>query len=115
MSTKSDFDFAEFITDLDHGQVNARLGKEMREINEAVEETGLVGTLTITIKVKRDASHAFVRCESKAKIPKLPNNAALFYFGEGGALHREDPKQLKLKHLDEPAAPLRVLKDEKKN
>ncbi len=94
--------FSEFITDLSHGQVEQRLTQELAELVEAVEGTGKIGTLTLKIHVKREGSVAAVVCESSMKKPKDPMHGTIMHFGNNGALLREDPRQLKLKNLDQP-------------
>jgi hypothetical protein len=97
-------DFATFINDLDYGNVNARLGEQLSKLVAAVNEVGKQGTLTLKIIVKKDSSCALVSAECTTKIPEHPLNGSMFFFGEdGNSLHREDPRQLKLKNLDKPA------------
>jgi len=95
----TNFDFAEFITDLDGGRVNQQLGEELRHIAEEVERTGQVGELNVKFKIKREGNMCAVTIESKNKVPKDPMHGSLFYFGADGELHREDPRQLKLREL----------------
>lgn len=102
-------DFATLLMDLDHGQVNAELSTRLAEIVEAVEETAKDGTLTLTLKVRKEATRAVVDVDIKGKEPRHPIPGTLFYFGADGNLSREDPKQLKLKNLDVPAT-LRTVK-----
>lgn len=101
-------DFSEFVTDLADGRVNQRLTATIAEVCEAVQETGLVGEVTVKFIIKKESSRAVVAVEIKEKIPRHPEHATLFYFGNGG-LVREDPRQLKLKGLDAPK--LKTVKD----
>lgn len=100
-------DFAEFITDLDHGRVNQQLGDELQHIAEEVERTGQSGELTIRLKVKREGTMCAITIDSKNKVPKDPMHGSLFYFGSDGQLHREDPRQMRLRNLkDQPVRDL---------
>lgn len=96
-------DFSEFITDLDHGKINQKLTEELARVVDAVEDTGLVGELTVKLKVKREGKMATVHLDIRTKCPAHPLHATLFYFGVNGELLREDPRQLSLKTLDRPA------------
>lgn len=102
-------DFSEFVTDLADGRVNQRLTATIAEICEAVQDTGLVGELNVKFTFKKESSRAIVAVEIKEKVPRHPEHATLFYFGNNG-LVREDPKQLTMKGLDAPK--FKTVKDE---
>lgn len=95
-------DFAEFITDLSHGSVNQRLTEDLAQVVEAVQETGRVGELTIKLNVKLEGGMAVVNTEIKSKAPRAPLPGTMFFVGNNGSLHREDPRQTKMKSLDAP-------------
>lgn len=96
-------DFATFITDIDYGKVNAKLGEKLSQLIAAVNEVGKAGTLTLKLNVKKENSVAIVTAECVTKIPEHPLNGSMFFFGEDGqSLHREDPRQLSLKDIDKP-------------
>lgn len=96
-------DFAKLLTEIDYGNVNLKLGKKMGELIRAVNDVGKSGSLTVTLHVKKEGNVAVVAAECKSKVPEHPMNGSIFYFGEDGStLHREDPRQLKLKNLDAP-------------
>lgn len=101
-------DFSEFVTNLADGRVNQRLTTTLAKVCEKVEETGLVGELTVKFIVKKESGRALVAVDIKEKVPKHPEHSTLFYFGND-CLLREDPKQLKLKGLDVPK--LRTVKN----
>lgn len=103
-------DFAEVITDLDHGRVNAELGRKLAKIVEAVEKTGKEGKLTLQIKVKKEGEMCMVHVEATSKRPEHPMMPSLFFFGEDGRITREDPRQLTLREIQSPK--LRTLRDE---
>jgi len=102
-------DFAEFLTNLVNGDVNNRLTDELREVTEAVHETGLVGELRIVLKIKKEGSRAMVSTDITKKVPEHPIHGTLFYFGNGG-LVRDDPRQMSMKGLEAPR--LRKVDDE---
>jgi hypothetical protein len=97
------FEFAEFVTNLDHGRVNQRLTEELKEVVAAVQETNRVGKLAIVLTVKREANQAVVVVDSKPQVPRPPHHGTLFHFGlnEEGSLVRDDPRQLSLRQLPE--------------
>ncbi|HET6613626.1 MAG TPA: hypothetical protein VFG83_16620 [Kofleriaceae bacterium] len=105
-------DFADFITDLAHGRVHQQLGEAMQRIVSAVEDTGAEGSLTIKLKVTMDGVCAKVDVDAKEKIPREKMPGSMFFFGQNGSLHREDPRQLKLKAIDDPQPNMRVVKGE---
>lgn len=95
-------DFATFITEIDYGNVNAKFGEKLSKLIAAVNDTGRSGEMTVKIAVKKEGTMAVVTASSTSKIPEHPLNGSMFFFGEGGSLHREDPRQLKLKNLEKP-------------
>lgn len=102
-------DFAEFITDLAHGDINQKLTEALAQITTAVEDTGKVGELTLKLHVKKEAKMAAVSVDFKVKVPSHPLRGTLFYIGANGELLREDPRQMSLKGLDKPK--LKTVKD----
>jgi len=105
-------DFAEFITDLAHGDINQKLTDALAEVTNAVEETGKVGELSIKFTVKKEGKMAIVAVDIKKKCPEHPLHGTLFYIGDNGELLRDDPRQLRLKGLDDSArTPLRTVED----
>lgn len=95
-------DFAQFISELAHGDFNNRMTDEMAAVVEAVEGTGLLGELTVTFKIKKEGTVAVVACEMKKKMPHHPFVGSMFYFGTNGELLSEDPRQMTLRKLDKP-------------
>lgn len=92
----------DLLEELDNGRVLERLSEEVREITEAVVETGETGALTIKLSISREAHHAVVDVSSVPKVPKHPMHGTLMFFDGKGGLTREDPRQLKLRNLNEP-------------
>ena len=95
-------DFATFITDLAHGEINQKLTEAMAEVIRAVEATNKVGELVVRFIAKRNGNMAIVATEIRKKIPEEPLTGSMFYIGDNGELFREDPRQLRLKNLDAP-------------
>ena len=95
-------DLCDLITDLDYGQVHQELSRELSELIAAVEEHGKAGSMTLTINVRPEGQMALVQVASSVKAPKKPYNASMFYYGESGSLHREDPRQMSLRGLEPP-------------
>ncbi len=95
-------DFAEWLCELDHGAVNQRLSEKLLQLGSAVQETGLAGTLTIKVSIKREGDMAKADVQVKADVPEHPMHGSLFFFGRSGSLHRDDPRQLSLRDLAPP-------------
>lgn len=95
-------DFVELVKQIDYGKANVRLSKKVTQLIAAVNDTGLAGTLTVKFNIKKENNAAIVSIDATSKIPEHPISGSLFFFGEGGTLHREDPRQLRLRELDEP-------------
>lgn len=91
-------DFAEILCELDGGSVNHKLSEKLLEIATAVEETGKEGVIKIELKVTKESDRAVVACKVEAKKPEHGNMPTLFFFN-GGALSREDARQLRLRNI----------------
>lgn len=89
-----DFDFAEFLTEFNHGELNQQLGARLREVVAAVQEHKKVGELTVKFTIKHGGSTAIVVPEIKSKTPNTAPEGAAFYVREDGALVRNDPRQV---------------------
>lgn len=102
--------FTVTLEELSHGKVLERLDEEIAIVVDAVADTTKKGHLNLKLIVAWENGMAMVTAEVSSKIPRHGLPASLFYFGEqgDGRLHREDPRQMKLKGLDSaPEAPLR--------
>ncbi len=102
-------DFGDFITDLAHGAVNQRLTEKLLEIADAVCETHNAGELILKLKIKEDGGMAVVTAAISTKKPEKAVAGTLFFFGPGGALTREDPRQLRLKQIIDVPATARIV------
>jgi len=86
---------------------------QLGEVVRAAMETGKVGALTVSLKIRPNAANAVqVECDIKAKIPVKPPAPTIFFVANGDSLVRTDPNQgvLPLKAVEPPpaAAPLRA-------
>lgn len=102
-------EFTEVLEDLAHGAVVERLTDRLGEIVHAVKETGSPGMLTLKIKVKRTGEHAAISADISCRKPELGMPETSFFFGRGGGLTREDPRQLELRDLRAAPAKPRVV------
>lgn len=92
-------DFADFLNDLDHGEVNQLLTERLRDLVSAVDETGKTGTLTLKLKLKQEGKMAVVVADVSVKKPEKDTAGTMFFFDENQGLTREDPRQLRLKRI----------------
>lgn len=101
-------EFIDILTDLDDGEVNIMLSKELPRVVAAVMETGRAGSLTLKIDIKREKRMAIVKASVSTKIPAPDSESSIFYTTEDGDLCREDPRQLALRDIPaNPPVPLR--------
>lgn len=108
--------FADFITDLDDGELAQRLTDELQQVVRGVRRTSLAGALTLKLTFKPDGRTVITTPQVTTKIPTAKSNSTVFYDTEDGALSRTDPKQLKLRHVPpRPAAPLRAVTETKED
>lgn len=101
-------EFLDVLTDLDDGKVHAQLTRMLPELVKAVMDTGKSGSLSLTIKVKRENRMLLVTSDVKTKLPQPATESTLFYATEEGVLRRDDPKQPALRHV--PMNPPAVVK-----
>lgn len=106
--TAKGMDFATFIMDLSHGDVNGALSEKLERLIDAVNQTNKGGVLTVKFTVKKEGTMATVHCDASIKLPEPSMPGTMFFFGEeAGVLMREDPRQLTLKAIATPSQPLR--------
>lgn len=97
---------AEVLRDL-AGDRYQEMTDQLAEVVRAAMETGKGGALTISIKIKPNASNAVqVECDIKAKIPTKPPVPTIFFVANGDSLVRNDPDQMRL-----PLKPTAVVED----
>jgi len=103
-------DFAEFLTDLGHGQVNQRLGQKWADVVAAVREHGGTGELTVKIQIQGKGDKAIVHvADIKTKKPDAPLEAEFFFFDGEAGLAKDNPRQTKMAVVYRP--PMRGEKD----
>lgn len=94
--------FAEFIAELERGELNHDATKEMNALVRRVRSTGRKGTLTLTIEIKPcDVGARQVEITNKlsSKLPMPARKKNLAFTTDAGELTREDPNQLTMKVL----------------
>lgn len=101
-------DFATFVVDLSHGEVNSALSDKLEKLIAAVHDTGKPGRLTVKVTIKKEGTMAVAYCEATEKLPEADLPGTMFFFDKSGkSLQREDPRQLSLKEVVTPSQPLR--------
>lgn len=97
--------FAETLRDLRAGRTQDELAEAMNQVVKAVRETGKVGEVTLTIRVKPasagNTDTLMLSDAIKTKIPQLERGASIFFATPDNNLTRRDPNQREL--------PLRVV------
>lgn len=91
--------FSEWITDHARGTVDDELTAAFAEVVEAVSHLGKNGSVKLTIKIEPAGSGSrtvMTGCTVEAKPPQPDPEQSIFYVGEGGSLHRDDPYQQRL-------------------
>lgn len=115
--------FAKWLEKHARGSLNDEASAAMAELVKAVSDRGKGGTLTLTIKVEPTGqSGRMVAAGGKVdtKAPQPPAELGIFYVGEGGSLHREDPYQQRIpgmnvtttepvRRIESDDAPVRVV------
>lgn len=92
-----DQSFSAFLCQKNRGRTEQELSAKLRELVEAVEETGKGGSITYVLSVKPQAQteHAvLVTDEIKTKLPQLDRPASIYFTDEAFRLVRTDPRQL---------------------
>lgn len=88
--------FSDWITDHAGGAVDLELTALLAEVTEAVAHHGAAGSVSLTVKVAPAGSGGrtvVTACSTSAKPPAPAPECSIFYVGEGGTLHRNDPYQ----------------------
>lgn len=105
-------DSQDVLTDLDSGGVHNELSVEINRLVAAVRETRKAGTLTLQLNVKlSERDLVVVRAEVKSKIPRPATEATSFFVDDEGGLSIHNPRQLKLKDVEQPVAAKKPLRD----
>lgn len=99
--------FAAFLCSHAKGDSERELSTALRDLAEAVEQTGKGGTITYTIKVtpNPNAEHVVTTSdEIKVKLPQRDRRASIFFVDDSYRLVRSDPRQLSFEHFTEERA-----------
>lgn len=89
--------FTEILDNVGDGDLVRMLGAELREVVNAVTTTGKAGKLSLVVSVSMDGKKMIrLQCESKTSVPREPIEGAMFFVGDRGGLHRENPRQPQL-------------------
>jgi hypothetical protein len=102
--------FSDWLTDHAQGDVDVEMTLALAEVVQAVINHGKKGSVTLKVHIDTAGSGArtvVTACVVEAKAPTAEPERSIFYVGERGSLHRDDPYQrrLPLKRVDEPKLP----------
>lgn len=89
--------FSDLMGTISSGEFDANVTKKLRQLIEAVEETGGSGKLTVTIAVKKEKRMLVVKPGFKATLPELGVDSDMFFVDENSRLTKSDPKQMRIK------------------
>ena len=87
------------IISMRNGAANDLATSELEKLVKAVQETGKSGTVTIKMKVEKlkdGDTEVKVEMKVSSAIPVADIPAGIYYPGDGGTLHRTDPRQLSM-------------------
>lgn len=96
-------DFCELVETIGFGTFKQKLEGLLGELVEAVNETGKDGQLTIKFKLKKAGEHLAVKADATITRPQHPTPESTFFIGQKGRLHRDNPRQTRLREV--PATP----------
>jgi hypothetical protein len=109
-------DFCQILGDIRNGGAVDELTDNLRELVEAVRDTGRAGKLTLTIAVKPASSgdtHVLtVEDQIKITKPLEKKGAAVFFANTNNDLTRNDPRQPELAGLRRPEEPATSMQKE---
>jgi hypothetical protein len=92
--------FAEWLHEQRNGHTHNELSDAFNDLIEAVQETGKVGSITFTVKIKPaghgDHSTVVVSDDINVKLPKGERPEAIFFVDDDHNLQRHNPAQPKL-------------------
>ena len=92
--------FAQTLSTLRSGELTDELDVTMRELVKAVDESGKVGTITLTLKLKPTKSGAIELADDiKCKMPQSDKVTTILFPTVEGNLQRNDPAQGELDGL----------------
>jgi hypothetical protein len=88
--------FSEWITDHARGTVDDELTAALMEVTEAVSHLGKKGAVILRVNIEPAGSGGrtvTTACLVDARPPVADPEQSIFFVGEGGTLHRDDPYQ----------------------
>jgi len=87
-------DFTDVLTDLRGGTAHHELSKAIRTVTEAVQKTGKVGSLTMSIKIKpQGEGQVEIIDEIKIKAPEPAKPSTFMFVDDQNNLTRDNPRQ----------------------
>lgn len=104
--------FADFLAEHNNGAGHREAGEKLKELVQAVLDTGKKGSLTLKVGVvAMDDTTLVTTVEVTSTLPKVAAKGAVFYADAEGNLTRTDPSQLTFDSLKEVPAPTAEIKD----
>lgn len=87
--------FVKSAAEIRRGAFITEASEKLAELTQAVMKTGKSGSMTITIKMRRNADGESIELTDNinAKIPKKDTPSTNFFAGDNGELLRDHPKQ----------------------
>lgn len=79
------------------GSVIEQLAEDQLKVIKAVQETGKVGTLVLTLKFKaKGKKQVHVGAEVSSKIPAVPVDIVSMFVDQKGVLFEQDPQNIQV-------------------
>lgn len=99
--------FTDWLEDHAQGHANEAITADLHEASELVRTHNKPAELTIKVRIEPAGGHGrqvqtAVTCDI-TKRPKFDPEISIFYVGEGGSLHRDDPYEPRLRGIEVPA------------
>ncbi|MDF3280856.1 hypothetical protein [Gordonia sp. N1V] len=93
--------FADFLRELQKGEIHQELSEQLHALIGRVAEVGKAGSLTLTLKVKRDRSGMIqIDDDVKAKLPQWERPSSMWFVDKNGNPTKRDPQQLEFKGIE---------------
>lgn len=108
--------FTDTLRQVRFGELQDELAEKLNELTKLVSETGKVGTMKLTLKLKPGNSGQIEIIDDIAVTAPKPNKgSSIFFATPEGNLQREDPRQMNLdgiRSVSETQEPLRKVASE---
>lgn len=91
--------FDQLLAQHTRGELLGEIDEALAELTEEVIGTGKPGVLTIQFKVEivgKSGNAVAISATVAAKAPKPAAEAAIFFVGDHGSLHKDDPRSVRL-------------------